>query len=185
ELPGRGEPGLAVLVDSLGRDFAAAPLIVSTAAEAFSRCEATGVAIVGPGLFELEALADPRPGSELAELLVEALGRGLPVCLAAGAARLSGLRGRLAERRDSAYAALRDLGVRIVGAEPAGTAGTAPAGAAPIRAPEAKRKLVDSAYIASVPKGGTVLVDSGTIVTPLALDEAREKGVAITRGARA
>ncbi len=187
-----------VVFDPRGRTYRPDATVVTTPLEAIRAASAGGIRLVGLSLRELETLASwaagagsvalSGPDAALADALSEALGLGLPVSVDAGirraGARLTALPAPLARRRDAALAALGALGVSLApGAPGPGTSGS-PAAASPgAPFPSDAPRLVDSALIRSVPPGSSIRLSRSSIVTPLARDEARERGIVLDRGA--
>lgn len=158
--------------------------------------------VAGLSLFELEALAEPAPGSPLAEALVHVLGTGGRVVLGPDhRERFMGLKGGLSSRLGRALAALAALGVETSEADPRkaprragqGLGRTAGYGAAgPVREtrPQAEGRGVPSGPgpalrvvtvedLRGLSNGSVLRLAPGAIVSPLARDEARTRGISL------
>mgnify|MGYP001264982780 CR=1 FL=1 len=150
---------------------------------------------LGLSLFELEALAEPEAGSELAEALVHVLGSGGRIVLGPDhRERFLGLRGGLSSRLGRALAGLSALGVETAEADPrkaprrpvqgssriAGYGASGPGREAlsrPVAAGPGGLRVVTVEDLRGLSKGSVLRLAPGAIVSPLARDEARARGI--------
>ena len=153
--------------------------------------------MAGLSLFELEALAEVKAGDEFAQGLVHVLGEGGRVVLGPDhRERFLGLKGKLSSRLWKALADLSALGVETAEADPrkaprralgspARTAGYGASGpgrealSRPVQARPEGLRVVTVEDLRGLGKGSVLRLATGAIISPLARDEARARGISL------
>lgn len=184
-----GHAGLAA-----GRDYVLDPSgLCRGQATAFSRFRelqprlraGSLMVLAGLSLFEIEALGSATAGYEFSEALVHVLGAGGRVILGADhRERFQGLKGGLATRLGKALAELKALGVETAEADPR----KAPPRPSPRPFVQASRlgtpaqgalRVVTVENLRGMAPGSVLRLAQGAIISPLARDEARAKGISL------
>lgn len=188
--------GRDYVLDPSGRDFGRPGTTFAHFHELQPRLKSGALMhVAGLSLFELEALAEAEAGagSELALALVHVLGSGGRVVLSADhRERFVGLKGGLSSRLGRALASLSALGVETSEADPrraprrltqgsgriAGYGVSGPTREArPVLPSPGGLRVVTVEDLRGLSKGSVLRLAPGAIVSPLARDEARTRGI--------